>query len=82
MLREKKQKEIDNDPNLTFKPKLLKNSKMSSDFHQRNKIWSDNKKDKIEHKKLNDQDKDLEHCTFQPLVNLRYFNINKEFIIA
>lgn len=43
---------------------------MSSDFQQRNKIWSEMKKEKIENKKRNDQDKDLDNCTFRPLVNL------------
>lgn len=67
-MREAKEKEKTNDPNLTFHPKLHKNVKMSSNFQQRNKIWTDMKKEKIENKKRNDQDKDLDHCTFHPIV--------------
>lgn len=48
---------------------MHKNVKMSSNFQQRNKIWTDMKKEKIENKKRNDQDKDLDHCTFHPIVS-------------
>ena len=74
IIREAKRKEIENDPELTFKPKLTSSYKMSSNFHERNKIWSDTKKEKIENKKRNDQDKDLEHCTFQPSVFIFLIN--------
>ena len=80
IIREAKKKETDNDPELTFKPQLHSKNKMSSNFHERNKIWSDTKREKIENKKKNDQDKDLVHCTFQPMViYLFYYYAPKKF---
>ena len=57
----------------TFKPKINpKSQKINSnglDVSERNKLWDERKKAKIERIKEKERDKDLRGCTFKPKIN-------------
>lgn len=72
--------ERENDSNCTFKPQLLANNshynnKIDKDTTviDRNKIWLEQKESKLKKIRKNDENKDLEECTFQPLTTVFFF---------
>lgn len=67
-IRQERAKIKENDPNLTFKPKISNKIKMSSGFLTRIEAWDREKKDKLKMKRENEKDKDLEDCTFKPMI--------------
>ena len=69
--------ERENDINCTFKPQLFSNNnqfnnKLDKDTNviDRNKLWLDQKESKLNKIRKNDENKDLEQCTFQPLTTV------------
>ncbi len=41
---------------------------MSTGFLNRIEAWDREKKEKLKHKRENEKDKDLEDCTFKPMI--------------
>jgi len=72
--------ERQNDVQCTFKPHLFSTNmnytnKLDKDTNviDRNKIWLEQKESKLNKIRKNDENKDLEECTFQPLTKVRFF---------
>ena len=53
---------------------------MSSRFLTRIEAWDREKKDKLQIKRENEKDKDLENCTFKPMIVQKKLNYKKKFI--
>lgn len=70
-LDEERQKDV----NCTFKPQIISNGIVFNNKYDkeinvidRNKIWLQQKESKLQKIRKNDENKDLEECTFQPII--------------
>lgn len=78
-IRQERAKIKENDPNLTFKPKISNKFQMSSGFLTRIEAWDREKKDKLQIKRENEKDKDLENCTFKPMI-VKILKLSKKYL--